>query len=159
MDCSMYSIPSTRFDHHCPWVGNCIGEKNHHYFIFYLVFLSVLTLWTVWGCYVYLTHACPHEEEGYFPNLKAMAICAPWVKCSTGFENLNYVCYFSVDSLHNADVPIPLHLGVVPGRVPDLPSDIPRHDHQREDERIQIQTLSERYSRFEKTYTLVISSI
>jgi len=30
-----------QYDHHCPWVGTCIGEKNHLQFWWFLVFQSI----------------------------------------------------------------------------------------------------------------------
>ena len=78
--CSVCDKCISRFDHHCPWVGNCIGEKNHHFFIGYLILLSVLSVSTVWGCYIYLSSACPSDkDDGYFLTLKSAAVCAPWV--------------------------------------------------------------------------------
>lgn len=35
-----------RFDHHCFWVGTCIGQRNHFRFWWYLFFESVLVCWT-----------------------------------------------------------------------------------------------------------------
>ena len=38
-----------RFDHHCPWINNCVGINNHVYFIFFLIFL-ILTCASVFAC-------------------------------------------------------------------------------------------------------------
>ena len=63
-----------RFDHHCPWVGNCIGEKNHSYFLGYLIFLSCLAITSAYGCIVYISQVRRGGDRVTAPSLSFPSI-------------------------------------------------------------------------------------
>jgi hypothetical protein len=36
-----------KMDHHCPWINNCVGEKNQKFFIQFLLYVGVLSVYAV----------------------------------------------------------------------------------------------------------------
>ncbi|XP_065079483.1 palmitoyltransferase Hip14 isoform X2 [Ochlerotatus camptorhynchus] len=78
--CSVCDRCVARFDHHCPWVGNCIGAKNHKYFMGFLWMLMVMCGWMLYGGANFYVQACNvNMDEGLWNAIVAIGSCNPWV--------------------------------------------------------------------------------
>ncbi|XP_013403183.1 palmitoyltransferase ZDHHC17 isoform X2 [Lingula anatina] len=79
--CSICDKCVSKFDHHCPWIYNCVGERNHKYFISYLFFLVGMISWCLFGCGLYWHHNVKYswEDDGITGIAWKLMKASPWV--------------------------------------------------------------------------------
>lgn len=72
--CSICNKCVERFDHHCPWVNNCVGIKNHYLFMNFLFFIScsllsiIITITANFDVYLYDNYDNSEQVLKFLPE-------------------------------------------------------------------------------------------
>ncbi len=54
-----------KFDHHCPWLGNCVGKRNYKYFYSFIVSLNLLTMYMIVFSIIYIVLYTKDNKDSF----------------------------------------------------------------------------------------------
>lgn len=85
----------SKFDHHCPWVDNCIGDKNLKYFIGFVFWTPMCLFYFIYCAWRYYQVHCYTTDIAMYPEMTSFRLFIQFLQCSPWVGMFTIIAFFN----------------------------------------------------------------